>query len=138
MPSCSRPPHAPLLSAQQLAALHIFQGHLGVVEDVAWHPRHADLFGSVGDDKKLVRGPAGGGLVCGLMVVSSRYALALQEGGCLVVCARATPHLQPLHGVDAVPAVPPPPHHCVQILWDLRKPAGSAQDKEVEAHTGAG
>ena len=39
---------------QQLAALHIFQGHLGVVEDVAWHPRHADLFGSVGDDKKLV------------------------------------------------------------------------------------
>ena len=25
-----------------------------MVEDVAWHPRHADLFGSVGDDKKLV------------------------------------------------------------------------------------
>jgi histone-binding protein RBBP4 len=60
---------------QQLAALHIFQGHGGVVEDVAWHPRHGDLFGSVGDDKKL-------------------------------------------------------------IIWDLRKPAGAAQDKEVEAHTG--
>ncbi|EFN54865.1 hypothetical protein CHLNCDRAFT_134941 [Chlorella variabilis] len=41
-------------SNRQLPALHIFQGHLGVVEDVAWHPRHADLFGSVGDDKKLV------------------------------------------------------------------------------------
>ncbi|KAI3438030.1 hypothetical protein D9Q98_000473 [Chlorella vulgaris] len=39
---------------RQLAALHIFQGHLGVVEDVAWHPRHGDLFGSVGDDKKLI------------------------------------------------------------------------------------
>jgi WD40 repeat protein len=61
---------------QQLAALHIFQGHLGVVEDVAWHPRHGDLFGSVGDDKKL-------------------------------------------------------------IIWDLRKPQPAAQDKEVEAHTGA-
>ncbi|KAL4437477.1 hypothetical protein ABPG77_003458 [Micractinium sp. CCAP 211/92] len=59
---------------QTLSALHIFQGHLGVVEDVAWHPRHADLFGSVGDDKKLV-------------------------------------------------------------VWDLRKPAAAAQDKEVEAHS---
>lgn len=37
-----------------LAALHIYQGHLGVVEDVAWHPRHGDLFGSVGDDRKLI------------------------------------------------------------------------------------
>lgn len=81
-PACPRshphpctPTHPIPCPLQQLAALHIFQGHLGVVEDVAWHPRHADLFGSVGDDRKLV-------------------------------------------------------------LWDLRKPSGAAQDKEVEAHTG--
>lgn len=37
-----------------LHALHIYQGHGGVVEDVAWHPRHEYLFGSVGDDKKLI------------------------------------------------------------------------------------
>ncbi|PSC71192.1 WD-40 repeat-containing MSI1 [Micractinium conductrix] len=41
-------------SNKSLPALHIFQGHLGVVEDVAWHPCHHDLFGSVGDDRKLV------------------------------------------------------------------------------------
>jgi histone-binding protein RBBP4 len=49
--------------ARTLAALYTFQGHGGVVEDVAWHPRHGDLFGSVGDDRKLVvwdiRKPAG-------------------------------------------------------------------------------
>lgn len=60
--------------ARTLAALHIYPGHGGVVEDVAWHPRHSSMFGSVGDDKKL-------------------------------------------------------------ILWDMRKPDGAAQDKEVEAHT---
>ncbi len=61
-PCPHRPPHTPpRLLPQQLAALHIFQGHLGVVEDVAWHPRHADLFGSVGDDKKLVGGWCWGG-----------------------------------------------------------------------------
>ena len=73
LPARPTPTHVP----QQLGALHIYQGHLGVVEDVAWHPRHHDLFGSVGDDRKL-------------------------------------------------------------IIWDLRKPATAAQDKEVEAHTGAG
>lgn len=41
-------------ASSSLPALHIFQGHGGVVEDVAWHPRHASLFGSVGDDKKLI------------------------------------------------------------------------------------
>lgn len=60
-------------NASSLAALSIYCGHGGVVEDVAWHPRHTDIFGSVGDDKKL-------------------------------------------------------------ILWDMRKPADAAQDKEVEAH----
>lgn len=40
--------------ANTLPALHIYSGHGGVVEDVAWHPRHSHLFGSVGDDKKLI------------------------------------------------------------------------------------
>jgi histone-binding protein RBBP4 len=61
-------------AGSSLAAMHIYSGHGGVVEDVAWHPRHESIFGSVGDDKKL-------------------------------------------------------------ILWDLRKPADAAQDKEVEAHS---
>lgn len=39
---------------RELAALHIYKEHSGVVEDVAWHPRHPHLFGSVGDDKKLI------------------------------------------------------------------------------------
>lgn len=37
-----------------LGALRVYQGHAGVVEDVAWHPSHSSLFGSVGDDKKLI------------------------------------------------------------------------------------
>ena len=37
-----------------LGATSIFKGHDGVVEDVAWHSKHEYLFGSVGDDKKLV------------------------------------------------------------------------------------
>lgn len=39
---------------QSLPALATFNGHSGVVEDVAWHCRHANLFGSCGDDKKLI------------------------------------------------------------------------------------
>lgn len=35
-------------------ASQIFQGHVGVVEDVAWHVQHEDLFGSVGDDRQLL------------------------------------------------------------------------------------
>ena len=31
----------------------IYTGHLGVVEDVAWHCKHEHMFGSVGDDKSL-------------------------------------------------------------------------------------
>jgi histone-binding protein RBBP4 len=30
------------------------QGHVGVVEDVAWHVQHEYLFGSVGDDRQLL------------------------------------------------------------------------------------
>ena len=32
----------------------IFTGHTAVVEDVAWHLLHESLFGSVGDDQKLM------------------------------------------------------------------------------------
>lgn len=37
-----------------LDALTIFSGHSAVVEDVAWHLLHDSIFGSVGDDKKLM------------------------------------------------------------------------------------
>lgn len=40
--------------SRTLHAKSIFQGHLGVVEDVAWHCKHEYLFGSVGDDKQLL------------------------------------------------------------------------------------
>jgi histone-binding protein RBBP4 len=30
------------------------QGHVGVVEDVAWHVQNEHLFGSVGDDRQLL------------------------------------------------------------------------------------
>ncbi|KDD73513.1 hypothetical protein H632_c2101p0 [Helicosporidium sp. ATCC 50920] len=46
--------NAATAGARGLHALHVFQGHGGVVEDVAWHPQHGALFGSVGDDKKLI------------------------------------------------------------------------------------
>lgn len=37
-----------------LEAKSIYKGHTNVVEDVAWHCQHPHLFGSVGDDKKLM------------------------------------------------------------------------------------
>ncbi|EPS63759.1 hypothetical protein M569_11022, partial [Genlisea aurea] len=37
-----------------LDADHIYQGHEDVVEDVSWHSKHDYLFGSVGDDGKLI------------------------------------------------------------------------------------
>ena len=40
--------------AKTVDALQIYQGHLGVVEDVAWHSTHEHMFGSVGDDKQLL------------------------------------------------------------------------------------
>lgn len=40
--------------AKVLDALNIYTGHTAVVEDVAWHLLHDSLFGSVGDDKKLM------------------------------------------------------------------------------------
>lgn len=41
-------------SARNLDALSVFTGHTAVVEDVAWHLLHDSVFGSVGDDKKLM------------------------------------------------------------------------------------
>ncbi|KAL3689823.1 hypothetical protein R1sor_016132 [Riccia sorocarpa] len=41
-------------STRVLDAKQTFQGHVGVVEDVAWHLRHEYLFGSVGDDRQLL------------------------------------------------------------------------------------
>ncbi|BBN09599.1 histone-binding protein RBBP4 [Marchantia polymorpha subsp. ruderalis] len=41
-------------STRVLDAKQTFQGHVGVVEDVAWHLRHDYLFGSVGDDRQLL------------------------------------------------------------------------------------
>jgi len=41
-------------SARNLDAMMIFSGHTAVVEDVAWHLLHDSMFGSVGDDKKLM------------------------------------------------------------------------------------
>lgn len=46
-------------------AVATYVSHGGVVEDVAWHLRHENVFGSVGDDHMLfiwdTRSPAGGG-----------------------------------------------------------------------------
>jgi len=41
-------------SERNLDALMVFTGHTAVVEDVAWHLLHDSMFGSVGDDKKLM------------------------------------------------------------------------------------
>jgi len=37
-----------------LEPVMVFSGHADVVEDVAWHCRDAHLFGSVGDDRKIM------------------------------------------------------------------------------------
>jgi histone-binding protein RBBP4 len=39
---------------QSLEAKTIYVQHQGVIEDVAWHQHHCDIFGSVGDDKQLI------------------------------------------------------------------------------------
>lgn len=43
-----------LPTLQSLEAKTIYVAHSGVVEDVAWHQHHTDIFGSVGDDKQLI------------------------------------------------------------------------------------
>ncbi|CAL9158489.1 histone-binding protein MSI1-like isoform X1 [Musa acuminata AAA Group] len=37
-----------------LDAKHVFEAHTAAVEDVAWHPKNENLFGSVGDDHLLM------------------------------------------------------------------------------------
>lgn len=37
-----------------LDPISIYEGHTEVVEDVAWHMHHKTVFGSVGDDRKLM------------------------------------------------------------------------------------
>ncbi|KAJ2557625.1 Histone acetyltransferase type B subunit 2, partial [Coemansia sp. RSA 1836] len=39
---------------QSLQPLVVFRGHTGIVEDVAWHQMHPDIFASVGDDRRLL------------------------------------------------------------------------------------
>ncbi|CAF4361571.1 unnamed protein product, partial [Rotaria sp. Silwood2] len=39
---------------KKLEALSIYTGHSMIVEDVAWHCTHPTIFGSVGDDQKLM------------------------------------------------------------------------------------
>ena len=34
--------------------LRVYRGHEAIVEDVAWHAIDPNLFGSVGDDQKLL------------------------------------------------------------------------------------
>ncbi|KAI3386298.1 hypothetical protein SNEBB_007639 [Seison nebaliae] len=38
----------------RLRPLQSYHGHQAVVEDVAWHPQHAELFASVGDDGHFI------------------------------------------------------------------------------------
>ena len=39
---------------KELDPLRVFTGHSAWVEDVAWHEMNETVFGSVGDDKKLL------------------------------------------------------------------------------------
>ncbi|KAJ2160904.1 Histone acetyltransferase type B subunit 2 [Coemansia sp. RSA 552] len=39
---------------QSLEPLTVFKGHTAIVEDVAWHSMHGDIFASVGDDRRLL------------------------------------------------------------------------------------
>lgn len=100
------------LPPQTLSALHIFQGHLGVVEDVAWHPRHADLFGSVGwlgrarplAAAACLEGSAGGRTCCAPCVVCTvaKAPACFWSAG---PCRRAAPCCAPSpdHGACAAP-----------------------------------
>jgi histone-binding protein RBBP4 len=44
----------PSATAPELAPLATYRAHESVVEDVSFHRHHKDLFGSVGDDKKVI------------------------------------------------------------------------------------
>ena len=42
-----------MLGSAQTRPQHVFSEHEGVVEDVSWHKQEQNVFGSVGDDRKL-------------------------------------------------------------------------------------
>uniref|UniRef100_A0A1J3D9S1 WD-40 repeat-containing protein MSI3 n=2 Tax=Noccaea caerulescens TaxID=107243 RepID=A0A1J3D9S1_NOCCA len=41
-------------SDKVLNAMHVYEGHESVIEDVAWHMKNENIFGSAGDDCRLV------------------------------------------------------------------------------------
>lgn len=41
-------------AGKEVQPLNKYHGHTDVIEDVAWHMHHTKIFGSVGDDKKLL------------------------------------------------------------------------------------
>ncbi|KAG6619945.1 histone-binding protein rbbp4 [Phytophthora cinnamomi] len=41
-------------AGKNVQPLHKYTGHTDVIEDVAWHRHHPKIFGSVGDDKKML------------------------------------------------------------------------------------
>ncbi|GMF54028.1 unnamed protein product [Phytophthora fragariaefolia] len=41
-------------AGKNVQTLHKYTGHTDVIEDVAWHRHHPKIFGSVGDDKKML------------------------------------------------------------------------------------
>lgn len=41
-------------AGREVDAINTYRGHTDVIEDVKWHRQHPNLFGSVGDDKKLM------------------------------------------------------------------------------------
>lgn len=90
-PTCSPLP-ALLLSLQVLDAKTIYTEHHGVVEDVAWHCHHQDIFGSVGDDKQLIlwdmrRPPSQGGWRAALPAAATGPLLARPvSAGCHMPC----------------------------------------------------
>lgn len=52
-------------------ALNVYTGHASVVEDVAWHPLHEAIFGSVGDDQKL--------LLCAIYLTFQAFSITVTE-----------------------------------------------------------
>jgi WD40 repeat protein len=69
--------------------LAIFSGHQAVVEDVAWHLFHETLFGSVGDDCKL------------MMYVTKSFFFLNKKDVSFSWDTRSSNYTKPSHVVDA-------------------------------------
>jgi histone-binding protein RBBP4 len=41
-------------AGKEVDPLNVYRGHTDVIEDVQWHRQHPNIFGSVGDDKKMM------------------------------------------------------------------------------------